>query len=81
MLYRLWCCVVSSHASLCWLVGVPVPYAMGTLRLSVGLYNTPEQIDYAIQVLAREAVSRMPSAVLLGAITPAASAAASTADK
>ncbi len=49
----IWCCDV------CTAVGIPRDFAIGTLRLSVGLNTTTDEIDRAISVIATAAVERM----------------------
>jgi cysteine desulfurase len=49
-------------------MGVPLEYAMGTVRFSVGKMTTPEEVDEAVQVLA-DAVQRLSS--MTPAVSPA----------
>ena len=42
-------------------MGVPIDYARGTLRLSVGPSTTEEEVERAVQVIAEEARRQLTS--------------------
>ncbi len=47
-------------------MGVPLEYAMGTLRFSVGRYTTPEEIDRAVAEVARVVSRHLKAAASVG---------------
>ena len=47
-------------------MGVPLDYAMGTLRFSVGRYTTPEEIDRAVAEVARVVSRHLKAAASVG---------------